>query len=1505
MGQRLGNWDSFEAIVTETLKRIGDITTEMTGFTAADAANVQYSIADTTGVATVSPISGSFNVWVAGNKFTIKDAQTVTIDKSEGLHMIYFDGDGVLQSTTDPVSVLPLVAFVFESYWNASNDTSIDEGEERHGLVMDGGTHYYLHLTRGAQYISGFNVTSIVTDGTGNNATDCQIEISHGVIADEDILDDSSNSSQTVSLPAQIPVWYIDGPSGTWRKSTADDFPVLNTGTGRVAYNELSGGNYQQTEVTNTKFVLYHIFGTNHIGEPIISVQGQNEYTTLAGARLAAIDEIEQLNTIGLPTLEWVPLYTLIIQTSDSYSNAVKARIRTTDEGDDFVDWRFQRLAAGGGGTGDVAGPTSSTDNAIVRYDGTTGKLIQDSGVTIDDTNIIGSIAGLGFTGADVDATSATENGTITFVGTVAGPTLRDMIKLDPVNGVGLFHAGSNVVQTKAGGVTVNNAAESSNITLSTDLTIANNVDDGKVILSPSTGGGETVRLDMTSANQYLGNQAQGYLHFDQTNLRAYLRSNHVTGPSIYLDANSGADDAYVYSSGTNVAIHLDDNNVNLYAGGAKVASTKDGGFDLWSGASQAAIYTDGTLYIDHYVHAGNIHVRGEDGAGITKTVFLSDLTTGVSSLYYNGATALSTIGDDSTYAGININYNGSPGCSIYTKTNTDDTYIDALDPDGQVYIRSRNVADSATNTLFYGDPDASSGLYYGGYLAFRTYSAGGIHLYKQSAGGTAAYLYDNGGWFDHRVISPNGFRIRANLEDMVIGNTNGSIELYHDNVKVFETEATGWLTTLAGGSGTLRLTNTGDGALFYSSYAGAPIVFQARDVGDSTDHTLVSMDPDTGIVWYHNNAIVVGTMSGGLFISGSDDTAGLNITISSPNVTIKNRVDGGDIYLKGEVAVDSEVSFADFEAGGAFTFYHNNQPVLKSTTSGASVTSPVTGATWFDVIDPDDSGQLTRLIHTGDGSSINVYTSGASTANFSITVDNGSSQNTVAVANYLGLSFYYNTAVAAEIMEYGIKVKGSSGESWLKHNHANNAFELTPYNANAGFTLFVTNGSYIAETAIKGNANGSVDLYYDNLLAAKTAAEGFAVYDTSGDDPTLWFIQDDGSTANGYIEFNTTGFEIVDSILSDTLISSVSGIFSIYYLGTKTVDVTSESINIYSTDWPGVSSRAWGYMSHDGTGMRIDNSYTNGTVTLSSRGGTIMTGGTATGVALYYATGNRFSTVSAGIQIKGSAGNVYTISPTATETVLLSATVASHILLRGGATSGGYNTMIDADPDAAVSLYYDGTKCLDTISTGDGGIRIYEPTTGKGTDLYNDGTGDFYVIARTHGASLFLQAENASGTVNSLFGGDPDAAVSLYYAGAKCLDTIATGDGGIRIYEPTTGEGTDLYNDGTGDFYMIARTHSASLFLQAENSSGTVKSLFSGDPDGGASLYHAGVERLKTLGDGIQLVGSLDIAGGSGSPEGVRTAAVGSLWLRSDGGASTTLYVKESGTGNTGWVAK
>jgi hypothetical protein len=47
------------------------------------------------------------------------------------------------------------------------------------------------------------------------------------------------------------------------------------------------------------------------------------------------------------------------------------------------------------GGGGDVTGPGSSTDHAIARYNLTTGKIIQDSGITIDDLNNINGVESL------------------------------------------------------------------------------------------------------------------------------------------------------------------------------------------------------------------------------------------------------------------------------------------------------------------------------------------------------------------------------------------------------------------------------------------------------------------------------------------------------------------------------------------------------------------------------------------------------------------------------------------------------------------------------------------------------------------------------------------------------------------------------------------------------------------------------------------------------------------------------------------------------------------------------------------------------------------------------------------------------------------------------------------------------------------------------------------------------------------------------------------------------
>lgn len=59
---------------------------------------------------------------------------------------------------------------------------------------------------------------------------------------------------------------------------------------------------------------------------------------------------------------------------------------------------QMQRLGPkSGAATGDVTGPGSSTDNAIVRWNGTTGKIIQNSGTILDDSDNIFFVAGMVF----------------------------------------------------------------------------------------------------------------------------------------------------------------------------------------------------------------------------------------------------------------------------------------------------------------------------------------------------------------------------------------------------------------------------------------------------------------------------------------------------------------------------------------------------------------------------------------------------------------------------------------------------------------------------------------------------------------------------------------------------------------------------------------------------------------------------------------------------------------------------------------------------------------------------------------------------------------------------------------------------------------------------------------------------------------------------------------------------------------------------------------------------
>ena len=75
------------------------------------------------------------------------------------------------------------------------------------------------------------------------------------------------------------------------------------------------------------------------------------------------------------------------------------------------------------------------------------------------------------------------------------------------------------------------------------------------------------------------------------------------------------------------------------------------------------------------------------------------------------------------------------------------------------------------------------------------------------------------------------------------------------------------------------------------------------------------------------------------------------------------------------------------------------------------------------------------------------------------------------------------------------------------------------------------------------------------------------------------------------------------------------------------------------------------------------------------------------------------------------------------------------------------------------------------------------------------------------------------------------------------------------------------------------------------------------------ASFQRASASVIRAYNGGLGATGWATLTSnydrfGTGSPESSVTADVGTIYHRTDGGTGTSLYIKESGTGNTGWVA-
>ena len=132
----------------------------------------------------------------------------------------------------------------------------------------------------------------------------------------------------------------------------------------------------------------------------------------------------------------------------------------------------------------------------------------------------------------------------------------------------------------------------------------------------------------------------------------------------------------------------------------------------------------------------------------------------------------------------------------------------------------------------------------------------------------------------------------------------------------------------------------------------------------------------------------------------------------------------------------------------------------------------------------------------------------------------------------------------------------------------------------------------------------------------------------------------------------------------------------------------------------------------------------------------------------------------------------------------------------------------------------------------------------------------------------------------------------------ASCVQVsgVETGRGSVKITHTGPGDNTDANASAISIDLQGAGTACQGIHIDA-SAGGTTGALL--------DIRNNGSQLLKVLASGAVVLGNggPQILFGAGAP--LVAAPVGSTYQRSDGGTSTSFYVKESGTGTAGWVAK
>ena len=244
---------------------------------------------------------------------------------------------------------------------------------------------------------------------------------------------------------------------------------------------------------------------------------------------------------------------------------------------------------------------------------------------------------------------------------------------------------------------------------------------------------------------------------------------------------------------------------------------------------------------------------------------------------------------------------------------------------------------------------------------------------------------------------------------------------------------------------------------------------------------------------------------------------------------------------------------------------------------------------------------------------------------------------------------------------------------------------------------------------------------------------------------------------------------------------------------------------------------------------------------------------------------------------------------------------------------STGFNKLIGLRYEGSSQnvLFHTNTASGNVYNTFEGGYQVNQllfTFTGTGSSPYNsilsgaiskmEGTGSVLnIVNNTSNSNIapHVQGFVAGARVVSKDEASTDWAYRLYtqgLEGKRSTDTYA------RL-KMDFNNGRIYFDNGTT---ATPTSYIGNLGANGFGFAGTLNPAANSTYTAGSSSFRWSESYVNTMFIGT---GTTRITSGAGSPEGVLTASIGSLFTRTDGGAGTTLYVKESGAGNTGWVAK